>query len=649
MKKNYSNVSFREKVLWCATFFGLFIAISTELLSFFNSINRFSIITLWIFLLLSLIFIFYRSLNKKRILSPLIKPKINSNNFYFIFVISLILIPTFIICIVYPPTTPDSMSYHLTRVMNWAQNNNVNFFATSDTRQLFMPPFSEYFLLHLQLITNNDYLANFPQWFSMVFSLIGVSLIVKELGGSIRAQLISILFAITLPMGILQSTSTQTDYILSFWLVVTVFFIIKLINTQSNKYILGFSLSLALGILTKPTMYLFAFPFCVWLFINFFINKKVSLKKIILTPLILIILINYGQFHRTTNLFGNPLGIHPDITKLTNENFSTKYFASNIIRNASLNLTFPNKKLNNNLRGLIKLSHDKLNISVDDPANTYGPFYIYFNLYESHAPNTLHFILIISLLIISFFNRPQSKNFYRFLFAIISGFLLQSFILKWQPNANRLILPLFILSSALFAISFELLKKKFIKNLILLTLFLWSLPYVFFNHTRPLIGNISIKDTNLEFNKPYFLNLNRENLYFIQNLSLYKPYKIVINKLQDINCSNVSIIGTRADFEYPLWVMLDKEVKLQHTNVKNVSSILERKTDTVNSCAIFHFTERKYKSFTKREYSGDHQLFSPLHQVHLQESKMIREKYKKKFENEIELKGTINGIIALYF
>ena len=98
-----------------------------------------------------------------------------------------------------------------------------------------------------------------------------------------------------------------------------------------------------------------------------------------------------------------------------------------------------------------------------------------------------------------------------------------------------------------------------------------------------------------------------------------------------------------------LWVMLDKEVKLQHTNVKNVSSILERKTDTVNSCAIFHFTERKYKSFTKREYSGDHQLFSPLHQVHLQKSKMIREKYKKKFENEIELKGTINGIIALYF
>tara|TARA_B100000795_G_C22779662_1_gene431657 strand:- start:784 stop:1965 length:1182 start_codon:yes stop_codon:yes gene_type:complete len=393
----------------------------------------------------------------------------------------------------------------------------------------------------------------------------------------------------------------------------------------------------------------------VWLFINFFINKKVSLKKIILTPLILIILINYGHFQRNTNLFGNPLGINSETPKITNESFSAKYFASNIVRNISLNLTFPNKKVNNNLRKLINMSHSKLNIVIDDPANTFGPFYIYFNLYESHAPNTLHFILIIGLLIVSFFNRPKNINFYKFLFAIISGFLLLSFLLKWQASGNRLILPLFILSSVLFAISFELLKNNFIKNLILLTLFLWSLPYVFFNHTRPLIGDIAIKDGNLEINKPHFLNLSRENLYFIQNRNLYKPYKILINKLQDINCSNISIIGTQSDFEYPLWAMMDKEIKLQHTNVKNVSSILERKIDTENSCAIFYFIQRRSKGFIKKEYAADLQLSNSLHQAHSHQSNMIREKYKKKFENQIELIGRVKrntnyyGIIALYF
>ena len=138
------------------------------------------------------------------------------------------LLSTLIICIIYPPTTPDSMSYHLPRVMNWIQYGNLNFFATSDTRQLIMPPFSEYLLLHLQLVSNNDSLSNFPQWFAMFLSLVGISLIIKEFKGSTRTQLVGVLFAITLPMGILQSTSTQTDYITSFWLVVTVYFIIKL-------------------------------------------------------------------------------------------------------------------------------------------------------------------------------------------------------------------------------------------------------------------------------------------------------------------------------------------------------------------------------------------------------------------------------------
>jgi len=52
----------------------------------------------------------------------------------------------------------------------------------------------------------------------------------------------------------------------------------------------------------------------------------------------------------------------------------------------------------------------------------------------------------------------------------------------------------------------------------------------------------------------------------------------------------------------------------------------------------------RYKSFTQKEYAGDHRLLIPLHQTHLQELKIIREKYKKNFENEIKLNG-----ITLYF
>ena len=133
---------------------------------------------------------------------------------------------TFLTALIYPPNTPDSMSYHMPRVMHWIQNQNVDFYPTSTTRQLYVSPFSEYVILHLQLIVNGDRLANLVQWFSMFGSLIGVSLIARELGGNTKSQIFSALFCATIPMGILQSTSTQTDYVVSFWIVILVYFLL---------------------------------------------------------------------------------------------------------------------------------------------------------------------------------------------------------------------------------------------------------------------------------------------------------------------------------------------------------------------------------------------------------------------------------------
>ena len=124
---------------------------------------------------------------------------------------------SFFTSIFYLPTTPDAMSYHIPRVMTWIQNSNVNFFPTPDQRMLFMPPFNGFLGTHLYLIFQNDYLFNFIQWFSMFFTMITVTMIVNEIGGNLRTQILSAFFLVTLPMGILQSTSTQTDYVITFW------------------------------------------------------------------------------------------------------------------------------------------------------------------------------------------------------------------------------------------------------------------------------------------------------------------------------------------------------------------------------------------------------------------------------------------------
>jgi len=83
-------------------------------------------------------------------------------------------------------------------------------------RQLFNPPWAEFAMLHLALLGGDERWANGVQWFSMLGSLAGVSLIAKHLGAAARGQLFSALFCATIPMGILQAAGTQNDYVTAF-------------------------------------------------------------------------------------------------------------------------------------------------------------------------------------------------------------------------------------------------------------------------------------------------------------------------------------------------------------------------------------------------------------------------------------------------
>ena len=585
----------REKTLWIFVYFCTFIVLITEILSLINSLNRVTVTISW------MLVIFFFLIKNVKLFNFIIIRNLFNNSFYLknkfiIFFLSSIIILTFFTSIVYPPTTADSMDYHLPRVMQWIQNENVDFFSTSDHRQLMMPPFSEYFILHLQLITNNDYLANVPQWLAMLFSLITISLITKELGGNKRFQLISAFIGSTIPMGILQSSSTQTDYILSFWLISLIYFLILYLKTNNLKYLVGFSLSLGLGILTKQNMYLFALPFCFWLFF-YFVRYKLSKIYYLFLIFIIVLTINFGHNFRNINLYGNPIGFHSQNIKAVNENFSKNYIFSNIIRNLSLNFTFPSQKINHEVRNAVETIHKIINVPILNEENTFDKaYFLYFSTYESHAGNTLHFILIWLLIIYVLYKKKFNSHLVKYSICIISGFLLLCIFLKVQTPNNRLMLALFIGITPLISITLEKINNKYLTNFILLSLYLWAMPYVFMNSTRPLIGNIEKKENTIIFKKNYsLLNYNRNKLYFVQSPELYVQINEITNKIVKNNCTNIGIAsGMPSKFEYPLWVMLNQKFgenkyKISHTNVKNVTKKINESSEKINFCSIIQF------------------------------------------------------------
>lgn len=80
--------------------------------------------------------------------------------------IGLILSGTLLTALVAAPNNWDSMTYHMARVAHWSQNQSVAHYPTSIPRQLYLGPGAEFVILHFQILTGGDRLANVIQWLS---------------------------------------------------------------------------------------------------------------------------------------------------------------------------------------------------------------------------------------------------------------------------------------------------------------------------------------------------------------------------------------------------------------------------------------------------------------------------------------------------
>ena len=165
------------------------------------------------------------------------------------------------------------MTYHMSRIQYWIQNNDVGFFTTNNIRQNLMSPFSGFVLLNLQILSNSDLFANLLQWVSLIICMLIISLICKEFGLNKRLQLISAFFICSMPTAILEASSTQNDLLLSSYVLLFYYYQLLTIKNPSSINIIFSGLSLGLGILTKgPLIYFFFQLELLFSFILFFID-----------------------------------------------------------------------------------------------------------------------------------------------------------------------------------------------------------------------------------------------------------------------------------------------------------------------------------------------------------------------------------------
>jgi len=492
------------------------------------------------------------------------------------------------------PNSWDSMTYHLPRVSHWIQNKSVAHYPTHIPRQLFMTPWSEFALAQLEILSGSDRFANLVQWFAMIGSAIGVSLIARDLAGGATAQIAAAAIALSLPMGVLQGSSSQNDYVAGFWLICFVSSLTALAR-QKGRWRIGSLLaaaaSLGLACLTKGTAYIYALPYVLLFGVLLAARWRGGFWRPALLVAAVVLVLNSGHFARNLRLFGSPIG---PPAGLLNEGLSLSSVISNVSRNAALQLALPSDAWNGLLENGVVRLHAALGADPNDPRTTWrgSEFHVpavspggtrpdseetlYLLFHEGFAANPLHFLLILAALggIAAGSGREQ-KDVLLYALLATAAFLLFCAALKWQPWHSRLHLPLLLLWSP--AIALALCARPRAGGWISTLLVIAAVPWALANATRPLLGASNV------------VRASRLEQYFQNRPELLPLLLTAARAIPRAPCPVGLELGPD-DGEYLISIALKAaglpERPLPHVNVKNASRTARAAWGLPRPCAV---------------------------------------------------------------
>lgn len=447
----------------------LFIALSTELLSVFNMVTFSGVLPAWLLLLVAC---FLSALRRsRRVVLRRTEPlRMTAGEIYLAGAAVFILAAAFASAMLYPPNTWDSMTYHMPRVSHWINNNSVSFYPSSITRQNYQMPLAEFAIMHIQILSGGDLYANLIQWTCFAVLLCIVLLIAGELGLSRNQKILSVFVAATLPMAVLQASSTQNDLVVSCFIASFCLFMIRLGKNLNIENVLFASSSLGLALLAKGTAYLFCAG--IGLVLGFFVltSGKLGCRKLLNAPaalllvVIMALLLNTGHLRRNYRLYGHPLSTEGE--RYLNNVRSPMTLASNFLINGAMHLGTPVGPVN---RFQLRAWEAVLGPHLNDPDTTWGrsSFIITTHLHEDIAGNLIHIIVIVSVMAVLpvLWRKRRYRQTAWYTAAITAGAVFYCWFMRWQPWASRLHTPLFILSAPLSAVvitsGIGIFRKKF--------------------------------------------------------------------------------------------------------------------------------------------------------------------------------------------
>jgi hypothetical protein len=607
----------REALLASTVLAGLFATAVAELSSFFWSFDRPVVIGAWLLFSVVLVSGVWRGQHGEATTGAAPSLTGPSRQELALFSgLALLLVAVALTAGAAAPNAWDSMTYHLPRITHWIQDASVSHYPTHVLRQLTLGPGAEQLAAQIELLVGSDRWINFLQTFAWIGVAIAASLLARDLGADRLGQGVAAIFAATLPMAILQASSTQNDLVVSFWLLVFAHFALR--AWAGKMDLAGFLLaggSLGLAVLTKATALTVAFPFGLLLAGGAVARGRARGVRGLALAALLALAVNAGYMTRNLSLFSTPLGGEHGTV---NEAFSPGLTLSNVARNVSLQLLTPFPSWNARVEAAVLALHRAIGLSANDPRSTWrgAQFHvparlegapladadesIYAAFLDNAAGNPLHLLLCAACVGVLAMRRslPESRRLWGFLALVAAGFLLFSLVLKWQPWGARLELPFLLLTAPLAGAILGRWRGGIAVAALLL---LCAAPWALVNATRPLLGPDNV------------LSAPRLIQSFAASPGLREPLLGAARAVAAKQCRRIGLEMGPDDPEHLIWISLreagisDAQIRIEHVHVTNKSArkALEPPFAGFLPCAVITLSPRGAAPAAGESYAAE--------------------------------------------
>jgi hypothetical protein len=491
---------------------------------------------------------------------------------------------TLFIALTTAPNNWDSQTYHLPRIEHWIQNGSLAFYPTSITRQNEMGPLAEILLMQARILGGSDLFYPLVQWVSAVCAIAAVFRITRQLGGDETQCWLASVFVATLPIGILESTSTQNDYVVAALLACFATLGLEAIAAPRPPLALVMAAAVAAGLsgLVKPTGFLLGAGFAVWfaLGLSWRAGPTTWLARAGAASLALALIV--GPFGIRYLAARDPPQSNFAAAAI-NGSLGVRQTLDNLVRHTFSNLVTGIPPVDRITFGIGEAISSSLALDTNRPDTTVpgqsieAPLIGVYIFHEDNGPNLVHTILVLAALASTAmgWRRPAPAVRWGYWGAWLAGVITFATVIRFGLWEIRYQLPAFALAAPLVATAWpQRWSRSRRTGALLLILAVTGLPVVLLDQSRELVPLWRNRPLPLLRDRPSYLATSRDDRLFVNQPQLLTPYREAVEMIIGSNASRIGLVLGGDSWEYPVWRMLrdrnagGRPLRIEHVGLR---------------------------------------------------------------------------------